>query len=94
MATYHHERIDGKGYPYGTKDDEIPLCAKILAVADVFDALTSKRVYKDPMPFGKACSIIREERGTHFDEDIVDAFTVSSEKILEAMNEFNAAEET
>lgn len=94
MATYHHERIDGKGYPYGTKDNEIPLCAKILAVADVFDALTSKRVYKDPMPFGKACSIIREERGTHFDEDVVDAFTVSSEKILEAMNEFNAAEET
>lgn len=46
------------------------------------------------MPFGKACSIIREERGTHFDEDVVDAFTVSSEKILEAMNEFNAAEET
>lgn len=91
MATYHHERIDGKGYPYGTAGDDIPLCAKILAVADVFDALTSKRVYKDAMPFGKACSIIREERGTHFDEDVVDAFTVASEKILAAMNEFNAA---
>lgn len=94
MATYHHERIDGKGYPYGTAGGDIPLCAKILAVADVFDALTSKRVYKDAMPFGKACSIIREERGTHFDEDVVDAFTVSSEKILEAMTEFSAAEET
>lgn len=89
MAAYHHERKDGKGYPYGTKGDEIPLCAKILAVADVFDALTSKRVYKDAMPFGKACSIIREERGTHFDEDVVDAFTVSSEKILAAMTEFS-----
>lgn len=92
MATYHHERIDGKGYPYGTAGDNIPLCAKILAVADVFDALTSKRVYKDPMPFGKACSIIREERGTHFDPDVVDAFTVTSEKILSAMKEFDAAE--
>lgn len=92
MATYHHERIDGKGYPYGTAGGDIPLCAKILAVADVFDALTSKRVYKDAMPFGKACSIIREERGTHFDEDVVDAFTVSSEKILQAMNEFNTEE--
>lgn len=88
MAAYHHEREDGNGYPYGVKGGEIPLCAKILAVADVFDALTSKRVYKDAMPFGKACGIIREERGTHFDEDVVDAFTTSSEKILAAMQTF------
>lgn len=88
MAAYHHEREDGNGYPYGVKGGEIPLCAKILAVADVFDALTSKRVYKDAMPFGKACGIIREERGTHFDEDVVDAFTTSSEKILTAMQTF------
>lgn len=65
------------------------MCAKILAVADVFDALTSKRVYKDAMPFYKACSIIREERGTHFDEDVVDAFTVTSEKIMAAMKIFS-----
>ncbi len=90
MAAYHHEWENGKGYPYGTKGDDIPLCAKILAVADVFDALTSKRVYKDPMPFDKACSIIREERGTHFDEDVVDAFTVSCEKIRAAMESFAA----
>lgn len=90
MAAYHHEREDGKGYPYGVIGDEIPLCAKILAVADVFDALTSKRVYKDPMPFDKACNIVREERGTHFDEDVVDAFTVTSEKILAAMKTFSS----
>lgn len=89
MAAYHHEREDGKGYPYGVKSDEIPLCAKILAVADVFDALTSKRVYKEAMPFDKACNIVREERGTHFDEDVVDAFTVTSEKILAAMKTFS-----
>lgn len=89
MAAYHHEWEDGKGYPYGVKSDEIPLCAKILAVADVFDALTSKRVYKEAMPFDKACNIVREERGTHFDEDVVDAFTVTSEKILAAMKTFS-----
>lgn len=89
MAAYHHEREDGKGYPYGVKSDEIPLCAKILSVADVFDALTSKRVYKEAMPFDKACNIVREERGTHFDEDVVDAFTVTSEKILAAMKTFS-----
>lgn len=88
MAAYHHEREDGKGYPYGVKDSEIPLCAKILAVADVFDALTSKRVYKEAMPFGKACGIIREESGTHFDRDVVDAFTTASEKIFAAMETF------
>lgn len=88
MAAYHHEREDGKGYPYGVKDGEIPLCAKILAVADVFDALTSKRVYKEAMPFGKACGIIREESGTHFDRDVVDAFTTASEKIFAAMETF------
>lgn len=90
MAAYHHEREDGKGYPYGVNSGEIPLCAKILAVADVFDALTSKRVYKDAMPFGKACGIIREERGTHFDNDVVDAFTASSEKIIAAMKTFGS----
>lgn len=89
MAAYHHEWENGRGYPYGVTDKEIPLCAKILAVADVFDALTSKRCYKAAMPFEKACSIIREEKGTHFDEEVVEAFNVSSDKILEAMTRFS-----
>ena len=88
MAAYHHEWENGKGYPYGVTGDEIPLCAKILAVADVFDALTSKRVYKAAMPFEKASAIILEERGTHFDEDVVDAFIVSSEKIAAALSQW------
>ena len=74
MAAYHHERWNGKGYPYGVCGEEIPLCARIMAVADVFDALTSKRCYKSAMPLEKACAIIREESGTHFDPAVVEAF--------------------
>lgn len=74
MAAYHHEWWNGKGYPYGIGGSEIPLCARIMAVADVFDALTSKRCYKSAMPVEKAYSIIREESGTHFDPAVVEAF--------------------
>lgn len=74
MAAYHHEWWNGKGYPYGISGKEIPLCARIMAVADVFDALTSKRCYKNAMPFEKAYAIIREESGTHFDPAVVEAF--------------------
>lgn len=74
MAAYHHEWWNGKGYPYGKSGEEIPLCARIMAVADVFDALTSKRCYKNAMPLEKAYAIIREESGTHFDPAVVEAF--------------------
>lgn len=74
MAAYHHEWWNGKGYPYGISGEEIPLCARIMAVADVFDALTSKRCYKSAMPVEKAYAIIREESGTHFDPAVVEAF--------------------
>lgn len=74
MAAYHHEWWNGKGYPYGKSGEEIPLCARIMAVADVFDALVSKRCYKDGMPLDKAYAIIREETGTHFDPEVAEAF--------------------
>ncbi|MCM1050174.1 MAG: HD-GYP domain-containing protein [Clostridiales bacterium] len=74
MAAYHHEWWNGKGYPYGISGEEIPLCARIMAVADVFDALTSKRCYKSAMPLEKAYAIIREESGTHFEPAVVEAF--------------------
>ncbi len=77
MAAYHHEWWNGKGYPYGISGEEIPLCARIMAVADVFDALTSKRCYKNAMPLEKAYAIIREESGTHFDPVVVEAFFVT-----------------
>ena len=82
MAAYHHEWWNGKGYPYGISGEDIPLCARIMAVADVFDALTSKRCYKDAMPLEKAYAIIREESGTHFDPVVVEAFFAVAEDIV------------
>lgn len=67
VASYHHEKWNGKGYPYNIKGEEIPLSARIMAVADVFDALVSERCYKKAMPFEKAMGIIEEEAGEHFD---------------------------
>jgi putative two-component system response regulator len=74
IAYYHHERWDGKGYPSGLKGDDIPLAARIMALADVYDAMVSKRVYKGPMAEEEACRIIQEEAGKQFDPDIVEAF--------------------
>lgn len=70
----HHERWDGGGYPKGLKGDQIPLAARIVAIADVFDALTSKRVYKDDFGFEKSVEIINEEAGKHFDPELVKIF--------------------
>lgn len=70
----HHERWDGTGYPSGLAGEEIPLNARIFALADVFDALTSRRPYKDPFPLEIALSILRQGRGTHFDPHLTDWF--------------------
>jgi HD-GYP domain-containing protein (c-di-GMP phosphodiesterase class II) len=80
LATYHHERWDGTGYPSGKKGEEIPLSARIMAVADVFDALVSKRSYKEPFPFEKAMDIIKEGAGTQFDPEIAEIFIESAEE--------------
>ena len=74
IAYTHHEKWDGTGYPQGLKGDEIPISGRMMALADVYDALISKRVYKPPMPHQKAVSIICGEKGIHFDPDIVEAF--------------------
>lgn len=74
LALYHHEKWNGKGYPAGLKGEEIPLSARVMAVADVFDALVSRRSYKEPFSFEKAQSIIREDAGTHFDPLVAQAF--------------------
>lgn len=74
MAAYHHEWWNGKGYPYGLKGMKIPFCARVLAVADVFDALISKRSYKQQMTFDQAFDIIKKGSGGHFDPQIVDVF--------------------
>ncbi|MBR5340640.1 MAG: HD domain-containing protein [Erysipelotrichaceae bacterium] len=80
LATYHHEKWNGKGYPMGISGDDIPLSARIMAVADVFDALVSRRSYKEPYSFEKAMEIIEEGSGNHFDPRIVKAFKESSEE--------------
>lgn len=87
MAAYHHEWWNGKGYPDGIKGEEIPLCARIMAVADVFDALSSRRCYKDAMPLEKAYAIIREETGTHFDPKVAEAFFAVTGEIEAAMED-------
>lgn len=74
MTLSHHEKWDGSGYPNGLKGEEIPLSGRIMALADVYDALRAKRQYKASFSHEKACSIIREEKGTHFDPEIVAAF--------------------
>ena len=81
LATYHHERWDGTGYPSGKAGEDIPLSARIMAVADVFDALVSKRSYKEPFSFEKAMSIITEGAGTQFDPQIAAIFAESEEEI-------------
>ena len=82
IAYCHHENYDGSGYPLGLSGDEIPISARLMALADVYDALTSRRVYKEAMPHDKARSIILEERGLKFDPDIVDAFLQVQEEFL------------
>ena len=81
MAHYHHEKWNGKGYPCGLKGEEIPLSARIMAVADVFDALVAKRVYKPGIPFDEAMKIIKESAGEHFDPVIAQAFINAEDRI-------------
>ena len=70
----HHEKWDGTGYPRGLHGEEIPLAARIFSVVDVWDALTSNRPYREPMPLGEVRQYIREQSGSHFDPNVVDAF--------------------
>lgn len=81
IALSHHEKWNGKGYPYGLAGVGIPLPGRIVAIADFFDALTSKRPYRDPFPKNKVIDMIREERAQYFDPKIVDIF-------LNNLNEF------
>jgi len=83
IALSHHERYDGKGYPKGLKAGEIPLCGRIVAVIDVFDALTSRRPYKEAWSVEKAFDRLFAERGRQFDPEVVDAFLAHRQKIAE-----------
>jgi putative two-component system response regulator len=83
ICASHHEKYNGRGYPEGLKADQIPLEARIFALADVYDALRSKRSYKDGLPHAEVVRIIRSESAEHFDPDIVEAFLMCEKKFVE-----------
>lgn len=92
IAFWHHERFDGSGYPHGLAGEDIPLCARIVALADVYDALASKRPYKKAYPHEAAREIILEKRNRHFDPDVVDAFIESDAQFSEISARLAAVE--
>ena len=93
IAESHHERWDGSGYPYGLKNTEIPLVARILALGDVYDALTSKRCYKEAFSHDKSREIVEENRGTQFDPEVVDAFMHTEDEFKRVREFYQDADE-
>jgi putative two-component system response regulator len=91
IAHFHHEKWDGSGYPEGLSGERIPLSARLMAVADVFDALINRRVYKEPMSLPAARKIIEESSGSHFDPDLVDAFMAGFDEISEIAYRYREA---
>ncbi|MCX7077406.1 MAG: two-component system response regulator [Methylococcales bacterium] len=89
IAYGHHEKWDGSGYPQGLSGEDIPISARLMAVADVYDALISRRVYKEGMPHEQAVQIILDGKGTHFDPHIIEAFVVLHETFKEIASTFS-----
>ncbi len=83
IATSHHEKWDGSGYPHGLKGEDIPISARIAAISDVFDALLSARPYKEPWPLEKALAVMKQDSGIHFDPVLIEVFFNSLDEILE-----------
>ena len=93
IAATHHERFDGSGYPSGLAGEEIPLCGRVAALADVYDALTSKRVYKTAFCHDVSKSIILEESESHFDPEVIAAFLRAEDQFVEIRQHFLNAEQ-
>jgi putative two-component system response regulator len=93
IARSHHERFDGGGYPDGLAGEDIPLCGRIVALADVYDALTTKRVYKPAFSHDKSREIIVKGIGSHFAPDVVRAFLENEDRFVEISNRYAAREE-
>ncbi|MFC1861700.1 HD domain-containing phosphohydrolase [Chloroflexota bacterium] len=89
IALTHHEKWNGSGYPNGIKGSDIPLAGRIIALADVFDALTTERPYKESFPLEKALAIIKEGQGTHFDPQVADTFFSIEDEIMAELNWWN-----
>jgi putative two-component system response regulator len=89
IAMHHHERWNGTGYPLGLEGENIPLAARIVSIADVYDALSSKRCYKSAYPHDDCVRMIREGSGTHFDPELVDAFLVIEDEFAAIAKRFS-----
>jgi adenylate cyclase len=93
IAATHHEKWDGSGYPLGLRGEDIPLSGRIMAVADVYDALISRRCYKPPFTHDDSMAIMREQRGTSFDPVVLDAFFAIEEEIKRIAETYRDAAE-
>jgi putative two-component system response regulator len=87
ISRSHHEKWDGSGYPDGLTGDEIPLCARIMGIVDVYDAIRSKRCYKKAMSHAAACSIIVKDSGKNFDPQLVETFLILQDEFLKIYND-------
>ncbi|MCK4875938.1 MAG: HD domain-containing protein, partial [Sulfurimonas sp.] len=88
IALEHHEKYDGSGYPTGKSGEDIHIYARIVAIADVFDALNSRRVYKDSMDMEQVLKIMKEGRGTHFDPQLLNIFLENLDRFLLIQDQF------
>jgi PAS domain S-box-containing protein len=88
ITEFHHEKWDGSGYPKGLKGNEIPLCARLMALADVYDALVNKRVYKQPIPHEEAARIVHDGSGSHFDPALVEIFEANNLEFDRIANQY------
>jgi putative two-component system response regulator len=93
IAISHHEKWDGTGYPLGLAGEDIPMVGRIVGIADVFDALTSKRPYRAPYPIEAAIDIITRERGRHFDPRVADVFLKNIDEVLKEKEEVNSTQD-
>jgi putative two-component system response regulator len=91
---WHHEKWDGSGYPDGLAGEAIPIPARLMALADVFDALANPRVYKAAMPFDDAVDLILKGRGQHFDPDVADAFAANLDAFRSILERYADTEDT
>ncbi|MBF0264643.1 MAG: HD domain-containing protein [Gammaproteobacteria bacterium] len=89
IVSAHHEKFNGRGYPRGLKGEQIPLAARIFAIADVFDALSSKRPYKEPMPFEQVMEILEQDSGTHFDHELMEVFKPLAQEVANKLKNLN-----
>ena len=88
MACFHHERWDGNGYPQGLAGERIPVSARLMALADVYDAIVSRRVYKAPASHAEAVRIIKAAAGTQFDPAVVEAFLETADSFADIVAQF------